>query len=405
MIDVAAEVVRTPDASRMVGNSRPPGEYPPAMSYRLIQEDSHLIEVADGLSGQSRIALDCEAAGFHRYTDRLCLVQLSTPDQTILFDPLLTDPSDTLRPPLEDPNTLVVMHGADYDLRLLDRDLGIRIRGLFDTQVAASLLGAPALGLSALLETHLGVTLSKELQRADWAKRPLPEAYLEYAAADTRHLLALGEILDQALRHAGRDEWAWEEFRLLETIRWEADESDPVSRVKGARTLAPRQVTALRAAMDWRNRIARQMDRAPFRVVGDQVLLSVIVERPGSPDAMASLKGMSPRLARRHGQELLEELRRVDLLAEGELRPYPRWIGNGHGRPTPEEEILANKIRELRAGRAAKLGLDRGVLLSNVQISEIVRTAPHSLDELKAIPGVRNWQTELIGREILRILS
>jgi ribonuclease D len=404
MIGVAAEVVRAAGAPRMVGNFRAHGEYPPAMSYRLIQEDSHLVEVADALSGQSRIGLDCEAAGFHRYTDRLCLVQLSTPDRTILFDPLLTDPSDTLRPPLEDPNTLVVMHGADYDLRLLDRDLGIRIRGLFDTQVAASLLGSPSLGLSALLETHLGVTLSKELQRADWAKRPLPEAYLQYAAADTRHLLALGEILDQALRQAGRDEWAREEFRLLETIRWEADESDPVSRVKGARALEPRQVTALRAAMDWRNRIARQMDRAPFRVVGDQVLLSLIVERPGSLDAMASVKGMSPGLARRHGQELLEELRRVDLVAEGELRPYPRWIGNGHGRPTPEEEVLANKIRGLRAGRAAELGLDRGVMLSNVQISEIVRTAPHSLDELKAIPGVRNWQAELIGREILRIL-
>ena len=375
------------------------------MSYRLIDEGSALAEVAGQLSGQSRIALDCEAAGFHRYTDRLCLVQLSTPDQTYLFDPLLIDPASTLRPLLEDPKILVVMHGADYDLRLLDRDLGIRIRGVFDTQVAASLLGAPALGLAALLETHLGVTLSKQHQRADWAQRPLPEAYLRYAAADTQHLLALADILVEQLQELGRTGWAGEEFLLLEGIRWEEDEDDPVTRVKGARMLAPRQLTALRAAMEWRDRIAQQMDRASFRVVGDQTLLAVVVDRPRSLESLASMKGISPRLARHHGRALLEELRRVDLMAEEDLRPYPRWNRNGPGRPSPEEEALADRIRTLRAERAAKLGLDRGVLLSNVQILEIIRRLPRSVEELRATPGIRRWQTDLMGKQILRALG
>ena len=375
------------------------------MSYRLIDEGSALAEVAGQLSGQSRIALDCEAAGFHRYTDRLCLVQLSTPDQTYLFDPLLIDPASTLRPLLEDPEILVVMHGADYDLRLLDRDLGIRIRGVFDTQVAASLLGAPALGLAALLETHLGVTLSKQHQRADWAQRPLPEAYLRYAAADTQHLLALADILVEQLQELGRTGWAGEEFLLLEGIRWEEDEDDPVTRVKGARMLAPRQLTALRAAMEWRDRIAQQMDRAPFRVAGDQTLLAVVVDRPRSLESLASMKGISPRLARHHGRALLEALRRVDLMAEEDLRPYPRWNRNGQGRPSPEEEALADRIRTLRAERAAKLGLDRGVLLSNVQILEIIRRLPRSVEELRATPGIRRWQTDLMGKQILRALG
>ena len=375
------------------------------MSYRLIDEGSALAEVAGQLAGQSRIALDCEAAGFHRYTDRLCLVQLSTPDQTYLFDPLLIDPASTLRPLLEDPKILVVMHGADYDLRLLDRDLGIRIRGVFDTQVAASLLGAPALGLAALLETHLGVTLSKQHQRADWAQRPLPEAYLRYAAADTQHLLALADILVEQLQELGRTGWAGEEFLLLEGIRWEEDEDDPVTRVKGARMLAPRQLTALRAAMEWRDRIAQQMDRAPFRVAGDQTLLAVVVDRPRSLESLASMKGISPRLARHHGRALLEELRRVDLMAEEDLRPYPRWNRNGPGRPSPEEEALANRIRALRAERAAELGLDRGVLLSNVQILEIIRRLPRSVEELRATPGIRRWQTDLLGKQILRALG
>ena len=389
----------------MMGNSEPRSEYPPAMSYRLIQEDSRVAEVASQLAAQDRLALDCEAAGFHRYTDRLCLVQVSTPDENLVFDPLLADPSTALGPPLEDPETLVVMHGADFDLRLLDRDLGIRVRGLFDTQVAASLLGAPSLGLAALVETHLGVSLSKEHQRADWARRPLPEAYLEYAAADTRHLLELGEILHSALREAGREEWAREEFRLLEEIRWEVDETDPVTRVKGARALPPRQLAALRATLAWRDRIARDMDRAPFRVVGDQALLAVVTERPNSLDSLASVKGMSPRLARRHGPELLAELGQVDLLSEGEVPPYPRWNPNGHGRPTPEDEALADRLRNLRAGKAQELGLDRGVLLSNVQIGEIIRAAPRSVAELEGVPGVRRWQAEVLGKEILRVLG
>jgi ribonuclease D len=375
------------------------------MTYRLIQEDPHVEEVAPQLSAWGRLALDCEAAGFHRYTDRLCLVQVSTPEETLLFDPLVTDPSTALRPPLEDPETLVVMHGADYDLRLLDRDLGIRVRGLFDTQVAASLLGAPSLGLAALLETHLGVSLSKEHQRADWARRPLPEAYLEYAAADTQHLLELADLLQAALREAGREEWAREEFRLLEEIRWEEDDADPVTRVKGARALPPGQLAALRAAVAWRNRLAKEMDRAPFRVVGDQALLTVATERPRSLDSLASVKGMSPQTARRHGQELLTELQRVDRLSESDLPPYPRWNPNGHGRPTPEETALADRLRALRAGKAHDLGLDRGVLLSNVQISEIVRTSPRSMAELERVSGVRKWQAELLGREILRLLA
>ena len=126
------------------------------------------LEVAD------RIALDCEAAGYHRYSDRLCLVQLTTAGRTYLLDPLEIDPAPALRAVLEDSGTEVVMHGADFDVRLIDRDLGIRVARLFDTQIAASLLGVEALGLSFLLENRLGIKLSKKYQKADWAQRPLP---------------------------------------------------------------------------------------------------------------------------------------------------------------------------------------------------------------------------------------
>jgi ribonuclease D len=375
------------------------------MKYSLVSDPRALSELAGALRSESRIALDCEAAGFHRYSDRLCLIQLSTPTRTFLLDPMASDPREVMSPTLEDPEVEVVMHGSDYDIRLLQRDLGIRLRGLFDTQTAASLLGAPAIGLASLLEEHLGVKLAKEHQRADWAQRPLPEELLDYAAEDTRHLLALREILGRELHDRGRDGWASEEFRVLEGIQWAQDDADPVTRVKGARHLPLRELMALRAALGWRDGIARERDRAPFRVVGDAVLMGVIQERPKSAEALAALKGMSPRLAQQEGQRLLNDLRRVDALEDDALLPYPRWNRNGLGRPTPEEEEVADRIRALRTARSQELGLERGVLLSNGQISEIVRAAPGSLESLKTVTGIREWQVGLLGVEILRLLE
>jgi ribonuclease D len=375
------------------------------MTYDLIDTPPELARAEELLAGVPRISLDCEAAGFHRYSDKLCLVQLSIPDHNLILDPLGCDLSGLLKPVLEDPEVQVVMHGADYDIRLLNRDLGIRLRGLFDTQAAASLLGEPSVGLASLLETHLGLTLPKAHQRADWAQRPLPPGMLEYAANDTMHLPALADVLKRALEEKGRETWAREEFSLLENIRWEEDNSDPVTRVKGARDLTPRELLALREALSWRDEIARQKDRAPFRVAGDQVLLAAVVTRPGSPAALGELKGMSPHLARRHGEDLIDRLRKTDDIPDAALEAYPRWRGDGAGRPTPEEEAKANRIRDLRTEKAGELGLDRGVLLSNAQISEIVRRTPRTSKELEAIPGIRRWQAEVLGADVLRVVG
>ena len=375
------------------------------MTYDLIDTPPELARAEELLSGVPRISLDCEAAGFHRYSDKLCLVQLSTPDHNLILDPLGCDLSGLLKPILEDPEVQVVMHGADYDIRLLDRDLGVRLRGLFDTQAAASLLGEPSVGLASLLETHLDLTLPKAHQRADWAQRPLPPGMLEYAANDTMHLPALANVLKRALEEKGRESWAREEFSLLEEIRWEGDNADPVTRVKGARDLTPRELLALREALSWRDEIAREKDRAPFRVAGDQVLLAAVVTRPGSSAALGELKGMSPHLARRHGGDLIARLRKTDDIPDAALEAYPRWRGDGAGRPTPEEEAKANRIRDLRTEKAGELGLDRGVLLSNAQISEIVRRAPRTSQELEAIPGVRRWQAKVLGTDVLRVVG
>lgn len=379
------------------------------MSHIHIGSSEAAGDLRSELSSARRFALDCEAAGFHRYSDRLCLVQLTTERATYVIDPIAFDPSDLLRGPLESPDVEVVMHGADFDLRLLARDLGIELRGLFDTQIAAQLLGEDSIGLQALLESRLNVSLSKKYQRADWAERPLTDAMLEYAADDTRYLMSLADILSEELAEAGRTAWAEEECRALElaagVVETEPEEpEDPVVRVKGARKLPPRAVAALRAALEWRDEIARRKDRAIFRVVADGPLIEAVSSSPRRVGDLTNVKGFPSRLAKEEGEELLRRLDEVERLPEAELRPYPKAPRSGQGRPSPEVEDLADRLKSVRNRRAGELGLPRGTLLANAVLLEIARAAPANREQLLAVDGMRAWKADLLGDELLDVI-
>ncbi|MDE2763978.1 MAG: HRDC domain-containing protein [Gemmatimonadota bacterium] len=366
-----------------------------------------LKQLGRSLAGDADLAVDCEAAGYHRYSDRLCLVQLSTPSETFVLDPLAVPLTASLKPFLEEPARRALMHGGSYDLRLLRRDLDIAVARLFDTQVAAGFLGEPAIGLQALLEKHLGIRVAKKFQRADWARRPLSREMISYAAGDTRYLHRLTAVLEARLRDLGRLEWAQEECRrLVDTTGKSGEEEpppDPVTRVKGARRLGPRAVTALREAIGWRDGIARSRDRAPFRVASDAALLETVLTRPGSVEELIRVKGFPRRLAATDGRALLRALRRVRRLAAHDLQPYP-VSKRGRGRPSPEEEAAFDRLNAVRNEVAAKLGLERGRVMANHLLREVVAARPSGLAQLGKVPDVRRWQVEVLGAELLEAL-
>ncbi|MDH5759632.1 MAG: HRDC domain-containing protein [Gemmatimonadota bacterium] len=378
------------------------------MPYTLVRTDTQLEALARRMAGTQRLALDCEAAGFHRYSDALCLVQVTVEDETFLVDPFEVDAGPAMRGPLEDPDVEVVMHGADFDLRLLQRDVGITLRGLFDTQVAALLLGAPGLGLAALLESRLGVTLSKKYQRADWATRPLTDGMLEYAASDTRHLLELADLLSADLDDRGRSHWAEEECRAMEDAserRSPDGEVDPVTRVKGAAKLTPRQVAALRVALEWRDGVARERDRAVFRVVGDPPLLEAVLLHPRDARELSEVKGFPGGLARGgEGQDLLTRLRKVADLPEEELVGFPRIRNRGPGRPPPEVEELVDRLKGVRNACAEELGLQRGAFISNSVLQTMALRHPVTPEDLADVEGLRRWHREVAADRLLTVL-
>src|SRR5689334_16535370 len=228
-----------------------------------------------------RIAIDTEGASFHRFLDRIYLLQLSTRDRSAIIDPLPIGVPNELGKLLEDSAVEIVFHDADYDLRLLRQDYGWHVRNIFDTRVAAQLLGIRAFGLAALLEKYFGVKLDKKHQRADWSMRPLTPDMLDYAAQDTMYLPALRDELKKELEAKGRWGWAQEEFTRLEATRWDPDdEATAFLKMKGARDLNRRELAVLRELVNWRNQVAAEQDRATFRVLGNEPLFEIAKTQP-----------------------------------------------------------------------------------------------------------------------------
>jgi len=374
-----------------------------------IRTPEALAEAIAALSGEPLVAADTEAASFHRYRDRIFLIQLSSPSRTAIIDPLAVEDLSPVGRLLADTKVEKIFHDADYDLRTLDRDYGFRARRLFDTRIAAQLAGEPAIGLAALLEKYAGVKLAKEHQKADWSRRPLPPAMLAYAAADTAHLPALREQLRAKLTALGRLAWAEEEFTHLEELRWTgvgaADGgADAFLRVKGAKALVPRQLAALRELYRWREALGAELDRATFRIIGNDALLAVARALPRAPAELSGIAALPPSLATRHGAALLDGVRRALALAESEL---PRVERPPHQARDPAVEARLERLKAARNRAAAELGLDPGVLCGRSTLEAVARAQPPPNDRggLARIGELRRWQIEAFGDGLLAALG
>ena len=349
------------------------------------------------------IALDTEGASFHRFVDRIYLLQLSTHERSAIIDPIPTGPLPALGRIVEDPAVQVVFHDADYDLRLLHQDYGWRVTNIFDTRVAAQLLGLKAFGLAALLERYFGVKLDKKHQRADWSMRPLTADMLDYAAQDTRYLLELRDRMKAELEKAGRWAWAQEEFARLEGTQWaQEDPDESFLRLKGARDLTRRELAILREVVRWRDGIAKELDRATFRVAGNEVLFEIARSAPTTKDELIAIKGMPRGSLDNRAPDILAAVRRGQAIPEAELPRFPksaRWDRD------PDFDARVSRLKSVRDAAAARLELDPGVLCSRERLETIARLRPVSVDALTEVKDLRRWQIGEMGEAFVRALA
>jgi ribonuclease D len=282
---------------------------------------------------------------------------------------------------------------------MMDRDYGFRADRIFDTRIAAQLLNEPGIGLAALLEKYLGVRLDKKYQRADWSRRPLLPEMLAYAAMDTRHLPELRDILRGRLADQGRLAWAEEEFATLRDIRWTPTDDAGFWRLKGSKLLRGHGIAVLRELYQWRDQLARQLDRAPFRILNNETLLELARGQPRDLASLQAIRGLGPDTISRRGTELLDAIERGLNTPQADI---PRQERGLRVRPDPALLERVERLKAVRNEAAARLSLAPGVLCPNGTLEEIARVQPRTPDDLVGVPGLRRWQREVIGEELLR---
>ncbi|PYM16914.1 MAG: 3'-5' exonuclease [Candidatus Rokuibacteriota bacterium] len=316
------------------------------------------------------------------------------------MDPLAVADLAPLAPLFADPAIVLVVHAGSNDLAELKSRYGFTFASIFDTSIAARLLGARELGLEALLGTFLGVTLPPSRQRDDWSARPLTPAQETYAAADVEHLFPLKARLTEALMARGRLGWAKEECEALAAQPAPDRTLDPQAflGVKGARDLGPRALGILRELYQARERSARAFDRPPFKIVSDEMLLAIAITVPADPAALARVPGATPRMVARWGPMLLDAVARGEQLPGADL---PRIERGSRPPGSAAAKRRAEKLKAWRTAAATREGLDPGVLLPNRLIGAIADAGPRTVDELLAVDGVRRWRVEAFGPELL----
>lgn len=368
----------------------------------IITTTERLAEVADILSRQREIAVDLEMDSLHHYREKVCLLQVSTREQNWLLDPLALPTLAPLAAPLANPQIVVVMHGSDYDIRSLHRDFGIEVTNLFDTMIAARFLGIGEFGLAALLKARFGIELDKKYQKADWSKRPLSREMCAYASADTSDLLPLYDQFREELVQKGRLEWLEEEGRIVCQARVSDKDGPLFLYCKGANKLRGHSLAILEELLQLRDRQSELLDRPPFKVLSADTLIDVAENRPRSLHDLSLFKGMTPGQIQRHGAGILSAVERGLATPEADLPRFPR------GTRKEVLERVKERLKNLKSWRersSRELGLDPGMLAPNWLLEAVADCGSGVKEELDAIPGMREWQKQLFGEEMARILA
>lgn len=371
------------------------------IAYRVIEKDAGLEELAGRLSGEASFAIDIEADSLHSYEGKVCLVQISTREENYIIDVLKLSTLEPIRPVLLDAGIEKVLHGADYDIRMLAKDYRLEIRNLFDTMIASQLLGLKSLGLAALLNEYFNVNIDKGFQKADWSKRPLSREMLSYAALDTAHLLALRDILALKLEAKGRMEWAREEFHLLSLNRPKPRQLISPLKVKGARELSGRQLAVLQAILEFRDEKAKELDRPPFKVIGNDILLEIAGAHSSTIEGLRTIPGITERIIERYGSGLLEAIKKGNGVPTEEC---PKFERRQRTRRSEAELQRFEQLKAVSTRMANELAIDPAILCTNACISAIASASPSDMEEVMA-GTLKSWQRNILGREFRAIFG
>ncbi|HEX6304218.1 MAG TPA: HRDC domain-containing protein [Anaerolineales bacterium] len=365
----------------------------------LIKHAKGLEELVAELAQEPIIAVDTESNSLYAYQEQVCLIQFSTAKKDYLVDPLALEDVSALEPLFASRGIEKVFHAAEYDVMTMKRDFGFEFDNLFDTMVAARILGWKKFGLGSILETRFGVHLNKRYQRANWGQRPLPRDMLAYAQLDTHYLIPLRDRLQADLKAAQLWDLAAEDFERLRHV--DEHESNDVGeacwRVSGAYDLPAQKAAVLHELCLYRDKMAKAMDRPLFKVINDRSLLAIAEATPRNLRELRPLPGMTNRQVQRHSEGLLRAVERG-------LKSEPLYPPRS---PRPDDDYLdrVDALRYWRKITARQMGVNSDVVMPRDLLYTIASKNPRLERDLNTILQEVPWRRERFGEEILEVLD
>lgn len=348
------------------------------------------------LSKQSSVAVDTESNSLHAYHEQVCLIQFSTPETDYLVDPLALDDLALLGEFFSNSKIEKIFHAAEYDLICLKRDFDFSVINIFDTRWAVRVLGYAKDGLDGLLSEKFDIKVNKKYQKADWGKRPLSDEQINYARFDTHYLLPLKEMLQAELEEEGLLQLANEDFERASDVEIPAGKPVLWERMANNHSFTPRELTILKELYECRERIAEELDRPPFKVMGDKQLFEIARLTPQYLDELFGL-GLSHRQVMRWGKAVLQAVER------GQRSPLVK-----PQQPERPDEAFLSRLDALKTWRkhaARKMQVESDVVLPRQLMEMIAENGPRSMPELSELLSDSPWRIAHFGPQILKVVK
>jgi ribonuclease D len=372
----------------------------------LIEDQGALEELLEVLRGEPEIAVDTEADSFFSYREKVCLIQITAAGEDYLVDPLAKIDISGLGEVFADPQRCKIFHDGEYDVLILGREHGFRLANIFDTRIAATALGAENPGLASVLDEHFDIQLDKSMQRSNWGERPLSTKQIDYARLDTHYLHELKRRQEAELERMGRGMILEGECLRLEALDPVPLEFNPDEwvRLKGARALPPLVRRVVRELFVIRDELARESDVPPFRIMNNSALVEAAIRRPSTTQELAEIHGFSWRQVRRIGARIVAALRRGEEL--GPLDELPRLPPkDGTGGLDMIQVELFDRLKEWRRNCSRTEKFDASLILNRHALVRLVHEKPGSVEAMRAVDGMVDWQVERYGDQLLELIE
>ncbi len=365
----------------------------------FINEQSVFQQALLELKSEKILAVDTEANSLYAYREQVCLIQISSFTKDYILDPIALEDISPLGEIFSNPGIEKVFHASEYDFLIMYDEFQFEVQNLFDTMLAAQILGRTKLGLDALLEEMAGVRVNKKYQRANWGKRPLSEDMLRYAQMDTHYLINIRQNLAAELEKKGLTPIATEDFSRACRVHHQIREEKlaPYWRINGARKLTPKKAAVLIKLFQYRDEIARKRNLPVFKVLSSKALLTLAEQCPTSTNQLLKLELVGKNAIQKHAEELVKAIK--DGLASEPVH-YPR-------REKSDEAFLAreNILRDWRKLTAQKMKVNSAVILPRELLYAVASANPANREDLARVMVDVPWRLERFGDDILSILT